>query len=164
MTKRLATRIVTALAVLVLLIGSKQWKPTAFAAGPQGSTAAATDKSNSSRGAGEDPNIKADKQQAAKNDPANEPPAPPKKGGAKTRGFFDCWVTADNYTPWWIDIYVDGTYRGQVAPWGAGTVNAGAGSTTLYGRAVFDSGSVRNWGPRQFHCSSDGVFTWRLDR
>src|SRR2546427_662757 len=164
MKKRLATRIVTALAVLVLLIGSKQWKPTAFAAGPKASTAKPPGKSNSSRGAGEDPNIKTDKQQAAKNDPANEPPAPPKKGGAKTRGFFDCWVTADNYTPWWIDIYVDGTYRGQVAPWGAGTVNAGAGSTTLYGRAVFDSGSVRNWGPRQFHCSSDGVFTWRLDR
>src|SRR2546425_10469595 len=111
MKKRLAARIVTALAVLVLLIGSKQWKPTASAAGPQASTAKATDKSNSSRGAGEDPNIKADKQQAAKNDPANEPPAPPKKGGAKTRGFFDCSVTADNYTPWWIDVYVDGTYR-----------------------------------------------------
>ena len=146
MTKRLATRIVTALAVLVLLIGSKQWKPTAFAAGPQGSTAAATDKSNSSRGAGEDPDIKADKQQAAKNDPANEPPAPPKKGGAKTRGFFDCWVTADNYTPWWIDVYVDGTYRGQVASWGSGMVNVGAGSIALYACAVFDNGSVRNWG------------------
>src|SRR5260370_34217386 len=126
---------VIALVVLVLLAGSKQWNPTAFAAGPQAATA--TDKSSSSRGAGEDPNIKADKQQAAKNDPANEPPAPPKKGGAKTRGFFDCWVTADNYTPWWVDVYVDGTYRGEVAPWGAGTVNAGAGGAMLYARVLF---------------------------
>ncbi len=133
MRKRLAARIVTALAVLAVLIGSTQWKPTVFAARPQASSAMAADKANSSRGTGDDPNIKGDKQQAVKNDPANEPPAPPKKGGAKTRGFFDCWVTANNYTPWWVDVYVDGTYRGQVAPWGAGTVNAGAGGTTLYG-------------------------------
>jgi hypothetical protein len=161
---RLALRIVTALVILVLLIGSTQWTSAAFAAGPQASSATATDKANSSRGTGEDPNIKTDKEQAAKNDPANEPPAPPKKGGAKTRGFFDCWVTVDNYTPWWVDVYVDRTYRGQVGPWGAGTVNAGAGGTNLYGRAVFDNGSVKSWGPRQFHCSSDGEFSWRLDR
>jgi hypothetical protein len=164
MNQHLAGRVVIALAVFVLPVATMQEKSQAFAAEAQASSAKATAKATSSRGVGDDPNIKGGKQQAASNDPAKEAPAPPQKGGAKTRGLFDCYVTADNYTSWWIDIYVDGTYRGQVSPWGAGTVNAGIGGTTLYGRAEFNDGSVKTWGPRQFLCTSDGRFNWRLDR
>jgi hypothetical protein len=158
----LTSTLLIGLAVFLLAL-SMQAKPKASASAPQASSGKATDKAMASRGAGPDTNIKQDKDQATKNDAAKAPPAPPSKGGAKTRGIFDCWVTANNYTPWWVDIYVDGTYRGQVAPWGAGTVNAGAGGTALYGRAVFTDGSYKSWGPRQFACTSDGQFTWRLD-
>jgi hypothetical protein len=158
--KRLRPGITLVLAVLIVMTAAMLGTPKAFAQGK--AVGKATDKAQGSRGAGEDPNIKQDKQSAT-NDPAKETPAPPKKGGAKTRGYLDCWVTADNYTPWWIDIYIDGTYRGQVAPWGGGTVDAGSGGTTVYGRAVFTSGAVKTWGPRQFQCSPNGDFTWRLD-
>src|SRR5262245_18477808 len=83
----------------------------------------ASDKATKGRG-GADPNIKTE---SGKNVAAQEPAAPPKKGGAQGRGVFDCWVTYDNYTPWYIDVFADGNYRGTVAPFGDITVNVGAG-------------------------------------
>jgi len=160
--KRRLTSAAVATAVLITLMVSaqEQSKPV----GAQATTgASAEDKSNKTRG-GPDENIKVGEDQAAKNDPAKEPPAPPDKGGAKTRGYLDCWVSVNNYTPWWVDVYVDGTYRGQASPWGAGVVNAGSGGTALYAAATFTDGSVRSWGPRRFLCSPDGRFSWRLDR
>jgi hypothetical protein len=43
--------------------------------------------------------------------------APPQKGGPKTRGP-SCRIHIDNRTPWYVDIYTDGDYRGQVSSWG----------------------------------------------
>jgi hypothetical protein len=157
-----AAAIVVSLLVVFTLVSTGQEKPKS-SAGAQASSGKAEDKAAKTRGGGADSNVKEGKDQAAKNDPAQEPAAPPEKGGKKERGVFDCWVTADNYTGWWIDIFVDGTYRGQVSPWGRGTVNAGAGGTTLYGRADFTDGAVRTWGPRAFICASNGQFSWRLD-
>jgi hypothetical protein len=156
MNHRLAG-IVVALVVIFALLASAQNAPNASA---PTSARTATDKSAKSRG-GPDANIKEDKNQVATNDPAQEPAAPPQKGGQKQRGPNDCWLTADNYTPWYINVYVDGTYRGQLSPWGKGIVNAGAG-TTLYGRADFPNGSYNSWGPRVFTCSPTGTFIWRL--
>jgi hypothetical protein len=156
---QLRGRIITLVAVLIVATAAMQTQ-NAFAQGK--AEGKATDKAASSRGAGPDSNIKQDKQSAV-NDPAKGTPAPPKKGGAATRGYLDCWVTASNYTPWWIDVYIDGTYRGQLSPWGDGTVNAGSGATVIYGRAVFTDGSAKTWGPRQFACAPNGTFTWRLD-
>ena len=113
-----------------------------------------------SRGSGPDANIKKDEKDVATN--AQEPPAPPEKGGQKQRGPNDCWVTTDNSSPWFANVYVDGTYRGQVPPWGKVTFNVGAGNTTLYGRANFPDGSYNTWGPRVFLCPSDNSFTWTL--
>jgi hypothetical protein len=129
----------------------------------QASRAQESDKSTKSRSVGDDPNIKQGKEQVAKNSPGNEPPAPPQKGGARSRGPLDCWLTIDNWSPWWIDVYIDGTYRGEVSPFGKGTVNAGFGGTMLYARANFTDATFRAWGPRQFLCSSNGQFNWRLD-
>jgi hypothetical protein len=151
------------LAVLITLAVSAQENAKLAGAKEQGANAKAEDKSAKSRGVGEDPNIKEGKEQAAKNNPDNAPPAPPQKGGGKSRGPLDCWVTVDNWTPWWIDVYVDGKYRGQASPFGKGTVNAGAGGTNLYARADFSDATFRAWGPRLFVCSSNGQFSWRLD-
>jgi hypothetical protein len=159
MNHRLAG-IVVALVVVLGLLASAQTAPNASA--PAGAaTGKAVDKpSPKSRGAGPDPNIKQDQNQAATN--AQETPAPLPKSGQKQRGPTDCWVTAANESPWYVNVYVDGTYRGQVSPWGKGIVNARAGSTTLYGRADFPNGSYNTWGPRSFYCGPDGSFTWTL--
>ncbi len=123
----------------------------------------AEDKAAKARGA-QDPNIKVTRDKVEANDASKETPAPPHKGGAKSRGPSDCWVKYNNYTPWWIECYADGRYAGTVAPWGDFTANVGAGVTTLYARARFTGGSVSTWGPRVFACESDGYFTWNVRR
>jgi hypothetical protein len=119
-----------------------------------------SDKATKGRG-GADPNIKAE---SATNTPGQEPAAPPKKGGAQGRGIFDCWVDYDNNTPWYIQVYADGNFRGTVGPWGNLTVNVGAGITKVYGRATFTDGTVLTWGPQTFNCASNGVVPWHLTR
>ena len=66
---------------------------------------------------GEDPNIKNDKET---NDPNSELAAPEQKGGPKTRGGGYCEVRFDNRTKWFVKLYVDGTYRGTISPFGDG--------------------------------------------
>jgi len=158
MNHRLAG-IVIALVVVLGLLASAQTAPnTSASAGA--ATGKAADKPTKSRGSGPDANIKKDEKDVTTN--AQTPPAPPEKGGQKQRGPNDCWVTTDNSSPWFANVYVDGTYRGQVPPWGKVVFNVGAGNTTLYGRANFPDGSATTWGPRVFLCPSDNSFTWTL--
>ncbi|EMR03220.1 hypothetical protein [Cesiribacter andamanensis] len=49
-------------------------------------------------------------------------------------------------------MYVDGTYRGQVSPWGDDYVNVGAGNTKVYIVAEFTDGSRVTWGPVTRSC------------
>jgi hypothetical protein len=120
----------------------------------------ATTKGATSRGgAGEkDDNVKQDR---APNDPSAKTEAPPQKGGAKTRQYASCQVHIDNHTPWYIDIYTDGDYRGQVSPWGDSYGYVGCGGTAFYGRATFIDRSVKTWGPASYYVV-DG-FTWDLE-
>jgi hypothetical protein len=115
-------------------------------------------KAVKSRG-GEDPNIKVTSDKVAINDPAKEVPAPPAKGGVKTRGPEDCWVKFDNWTGWWVDCYADGNWVGKVGPWGEGTANVYSGRTRLYASAP---GTGLTWGPIVFACDPDGYFTWKI--
>lgn len=108
-------------------------------------------KSQTGRGE-KDPNIKQGR-------PANDPNAPDKP---VQRG--DCEVHVDNRTPWYIDIFVDGTYRGVIGPFGDGYTLAIPGPTTLYGRADFRDGSYKSWGPIDFRCPRDGEHTVTLYR
>ena len=115
-----------------------------------------------SRGAAaQDPNIKTPRG----TNPAAQKPAPPEKGGSqpKTRGGVAiCTVDVDNWTGYWIDIYVDGDYSGTVNPWGEGITHAIAGGTRLYGKATLDNGSSYTWGPMNVDCPAYGVYTWSL--
>ncbi len=117
-----------------------------------------TTKSAQSRGAAgaKDENIKKDRQPNSLNSKVE---APPDKGGPKTRSAA-CHIHIDNRTKWYIDIYTDGDYRGQVSPYGDSTGYVGCGSTTFYGKALFDDGSSKTWGPQVFYV--DGNFTWHL--
>src|ERR1044071_9140071 len=54
-------------------------------------------------------------------------PAPTNRGTAD-----DCHLTFDNYTGYWIKIYVDGNYKGMVEPWGTGEVWVFGGWTSWY--------------------------------
>ena len=117
-----------------------------------------TSKAATPRGAtGEkDENIKHDR---TANDPNAKVEAPPEKGGPKTRQA-SCRIHIDNRTPWIVDIYTDGDYRGEISRYGDSYGWVGCGNTTFYGRATFTDGSVKVWGPTVYYV--DGTFTWSL--
>jgi hypothetical protein len=120
----------------------------------------ATSKATSSRGesGGKDENIKQDRKA---NDPNAKIEAPPEKGGPKTRQA-SCRVHIDNRTPLYVDIYLDGTYVGQVSPFGDSYGWEGCGNMTFYGRATFTDGSTQSWGPQVYFVN--GTFSWSLTR
>ena len=75
---------------------------------------------------GDNPNIKEGKPEV------DEPvPAPPSKGGEKSRGTV-CMIDFDNWTGYYVDVYVDGYFKGTLAPWGDGSVTVYSGYTTIY--------------------------------
>ena len=116
-------------------------------------------KGEASRGGEADPNIKTGKET---NDPDAQIDAPPSKGGATTRGGGYCEVQFDNRTRWYIKLYVDGTYRGTLSPYGDAVVYALPGSTTVYARADFDSGGFTRWGPSNYSCGSGQYIPFRM--
>src|SRR5687767_10655586 len=97
------------------------------------------DRGKKARGDAADPNIKT---KSDKNDPKKRLDAPAAKGGPKTRQGPICGVHFDNRTPWKIQIYIDGEYRGLLFPWGDAESAAQPGGTRVYGRAEFDDGDV----------------------
>jgi hypothetical protein len=109
-----------------------------------------------------DPNIK---KADATNDPKAAPEKAPSHKGSKTRGFGPgvCAVTVDNWTGWYVKVYVDGSFRGSVGPFDDGTVYVGSGATTVYARADFTDGSYKYWGSRVVNCPRGGTFSWTLN-
>jgi hypothetical protein len=118
----------------------------------------AENKAERSRGAGADPNVKADR--APNHEGATAAPAPAAKGGERTRGGVSV-VHVDNWTQWYIDVYMDGTFCGSMGPWGDTYCYVGSGNTTMYARALFDDGTILKWGPRVDYV--DGAYTWKLN-
>ena len=118
----------------------------------------ATAKASKTRGesGAKDENIKKGR---APNDPDAKIEAPAEKGGPKTRGG-SCRIHINNHTLYYIDIYTDGDYRGQVSPWGDSYGWVGCGQTKFYGRADFTDGQVRIFGPSVYYV--DGTFEWDL--
>lgn len=115
---------------------------------------------SSTRGEGADPNIKNEKET---NDPNSDMNAPEKKGGAKTRGGGYCEVRFDNRSRWFVKLYVDGTYRGTLSPYGDSVVYTGAGETSVYGRAQFDDGTFFYWGPKNYDCYSGQFIYFKMN-
>ena len=155
------TALVCAFGAATSLVAARQaTTQTPAAKQGTGTPGKATDKAQTARGSSEsDPNVKTPE---GPNDPAKETPAPAKKGGQKTRGMA-CYVTFDNYTPWVIQAFVDGTFRGIVPAWGQLDTVTGDGPTTIYARALFTDGSMKYWGPRSGMCDHE-AFNWQLGR
>ena len=107
---------------------------------------------------GSDSNIKHGREP---NDPNANIEAPPDKGGPQVRGG-SCRIHVDNHTPWYVDIYTDGDYRGQVSPWGDSYGWVGCGDTNLYGVASFRGAPDVIFGPSVYDIN--GTFTWNLTR
>ena len=142
------------------LLGSMSSETTAAQAKKPGAARAKMDKDHAQKGkgaGGADENIKND---SDANDPGKQMPGPGTKGGEKSKGQGDCAVVIDNRSALYIRIYVDGTYRGTIAPWGDSYCYTGAGNTLLYAVATFTDGSRFTWGPRTVGCY--GKYTWQL--
>ncbi|MEI6765097.1 MAG: hypothetical protein WCM76_05605 [Bacteroidota bacterium] len=97
-----------------------------------------------SRGA--DANIKSEK-------PVGDTKAPMKE---KARGEL-CYIYVNNYTPYAIDIYIDGDWMGTIAAYSTAYTYAYPGSTKAYGKSV---GGTYTWGPTTFDCAYE--YTWNL--
>ena len=110
-----------------------------------------------SQAANPDNNIKSD---SALNSGDQKIPAPESKGGPKAKGA-GCVIDVDNRTPYYVNIYLGGVLQGTVSRWGDADLDITSGIAILYGRAVFDDGSVLTFGPREFRCVS-GVYAWTL--
>lgn len=151
---RLSVR-VAALAILVALVlpvsasTQSSRKPDQEAKG--------TMSTEKARGA--DPNIKDD---SAVNETGKASGAvrPASKTGEAARGQSTCDVMFDNYTDLYIKTYVDGRFKGTMAPYGELYTWAIAGPTILYARADFRDGSYTTWGPFRVSCLSS--YTLRL--
>lgn len=70
-------------------------------------------------------------------------------------------VVIDNWTGYYLDIYVNGNYRGTVAPWEKKVTWAIPGTNSLTAKAVFDDGSYMYWGPRTTYTGYQ--YTWKLN-
>jgi hypothetical protein len=118
-------------------------------------------------GKGEDANVKDKSEVNAIHGTQQKAPTGKKAGPDGKATFTDaqgtrwCVVTADNYSPYIIQIFVDGTYRGAVGSFGKGDTITLSGPTQLYARALFDDGSYKYWGPSTVNCFDN--FYWKLD-
>ena len=89
-------------------------------------------------------------------------PSQKAEAGTLSRGSSNCEVHFDNRSSLFVATYADGTYRGELAPWGDVKTYVIAGSTRLYARAGFTDGSVSTWGPRSIECPAGGSYQWML--
>jgi hypothetical protein len=109
-----------------------------------------------SRGTGTDENIKVAR---GANTPGATAAAPAAKGGARTRGGVSI-VHLDNWTSWYVDLYVNGAYCASSGPWGDAYCYVPSGTVVLYGKASFTDGSSLSWGPRSVYV--DGALDWKI--
>jgi hypothetical protein len=77
----------------------------------------------------ENPNIK------SKAPSTDDNPAPKPKGAL-------CQIDFTNYTGYYVDIYVNGYYKGTVSPWGQYPVDVYAGYTSIY---CITAGGTLEW-------------------
>jgi hypothetical protein len=75
---------------------------------------------------------------------------------AQARGAASCNINFSNYTGYYVNVYVDGYYKGQLSPWGSGSVVVGDGYTSIY---CITAGRTLEWSDAG-NCY--GSYTFRL--
>lgn len=91
----------------------------------------------------------------------NKPESAPKKAFGEVYGSDYSDVVIDNWTGYYIDIYVNGNYRGTISPYAEQVTWAIPGRNTLYAKATFRDGSSLYWGPRT--TITGYSYTWKLN-
>lgn len=145
------------LLLIPLLAGCAALLTAAPAQAQQAQPTAGESKAERSRGTGTDENIRADR---APNRQGAVMAAPAAKGGDRTRGGISV-VHVDNWSQWYIDVYMNGSFCGSMGPYGDIYCAVSSGNVTMYARAPFDDGSALKWGPRVSYV--DGAYTWKLN-
>lgn len=124
------------------------------------------DRPNTARGAVDPANDENIRQARGTNAPqaSGEMVIPADKApeGTMSRGASSCRVHFDNRSRLYVATYADGSYRGELSPWGDVYAYVIAGPTRLYARAGFTDGSVSTWGPRTVSCPAGGSYQWQL--
>lgn len=105
------------------------------------------------------PDPKVDGLQRPVNDKNNPAPVSTSRGDVYGPDYSD--VLIDNWTGYYIDIYVNGNYRGTVSPYEKRVTWAIPGTNTLYAKAVFNDGSYLYWGPKVTYTGY--TYTWKLN-
>lgn len=139
--------------LLALAIGALASVPLTLSA--QAQTQPVVTKATTGTGAAADTNVKG---AGPVEDATRGSIQPQKKGGAATRAAL-AEVHIDNWTPRYINIYVDGYYAGQVAPWGDLYFYVHTGSHTLYGKGAI--ATTLSWGPMRDYIGVNG-YKWQL--
>ena len=125
------------------------------------STSTVTLSRTTSRGtAAEDENVRMDRRENEKDATA---PAEVVNPHETTRGGAYCEVHFLNYTGYYLDLYVDGSYVGTVSPGRNWLTSAYAGPTRAYARARFNDGSYLSWGPYVGGCPAGSHQDIRLN-
>lgn len=81
-------------------------------------------------------------------------PKTDKKEAKGARG--TCQIYFDNYSGLYVDVYVDGNYKGTLSPSGAFNVYVGDGYTTIYCKST---GGTRYWSDSG---NCDGYYHYKL--
>ena len=139
-------------ATLAIAVAASAWVQAA----PQKS-APETIKARSVKLRGADPNVK---QARVANTAGRPAPAPPSKGGAKTRGASMGVLHVDSRSGYYIDIYLDGRPAGTVGPHGDLYINCEAADWSFYAKAP---GTSATWGPKNVSIPMGGTYHLRLD-
>ncbi len=66
----------------------------------------------------------------------------PTEDVAATKSRGNCSVYFDSYSALYIQVYVDGYYKGTISPYGSMKVSVGDGYTTIY---CVSAGGTREW-------------------
>lgn len=95
---------------------------------------------------GENPNIEF----SVPNTDDNPEPQPEKERGAY------CGIDFENWTGYYVEVYVNSIYRGTLAPWSKSSLTVYAGYTTIY---CITTGGTYEWANTG---SCDYYFTYKL--
>jgi hypothetical protein len=71
-------------------------------------------------------------------------------------------VTFENYTPWTLQCFTDGQFRGLVLPMHSLSVWTGSGYTMLAARADFINATPAIWNSGGLYYYPGGNYSWRL--
>jgi hypothetical protein len=92
--------------------------------------------------------------------PENDKDHPQEKSRGDVYGDSYSDIIIDNWTGWYIDVYVDDSYRGSIGPWEKKVTWAVPGNTKIYAKATFTNGSYKYWN----HSAKTGYeYTLRLN-